>query len=79
MKCFHCGQSEMVKSTTTYYCKIGNKYIIIENVPCETCEACGEEYFSASVMEKIEAIIDSIGKGPEKVKITDYINAGKAA
>jgi hypothetical protein len=28
--------------------------LIVEDVPCEECEYCGEQYFRADVLRKIE-------------------------
>ena len=29
----------------------------IENVPCKKCDQCGEEFFTVSVMKKIDVIL----------------------
>ena len=51
MRCLACKSDTMVDATTT-------GYVIIENVPCKKCTQCGEEFFSASVVECIEQILD---------------------
>ncbi len=58
MKCFSCKSEKMLTTTETYFTRLNNCYIIIENVPCEKCQECGEIFFSANALEKIETIID---------------------
>lgn len=75
MKCFHCGKDELRADTTQYFCKLNGHYIIIENVPCEKCDFCGETYFNVSVMEKIEKFLDEITDVSNEVIIADYNKA----
>jgi len=48
----------MVDATTTYFAQVSSGYVIIENVPCKKCTQCGEKFFSASVVECIEQVLD---------------------
>lgn len=75
MKCMSCRADEMIESTTTYFAKLKNCYIIIENVPCKKCKQCGEEFFSASVVEKIDEILDKVEKIASKILIMDFQTA----
>jgi len=34
--------------------------MIVENVLCEQCEYCGEQYFNAGVLKKIEADFNAV-------------------
>ncbi|MDZ7261337.1 MAG: type II toxin-antitoxin system MqsA family antitoxin [candidate division KSB1 bacterium] len=38
--------------------KVNGELLIIENIPAEVCEQCGEYYLSAEVSEKIDAFIE---------------------
>jgi hypothetical protein len=43
--------------------------MIVNNVPCEECDFCGEQYYKAEVLKKIEKDFDEIyinGKKSEK-------------
>ena len=75
MKCLVCKSGTMIDSFETYFAKLKTGYVIIENVPCKKCEQCGEILFSASVIEKIEKLIDNIEKISSKIFIFDYNNA----
>lgn len=75
MKCMSCKADSMIDGTTTFFAQLPNCYVIIENVPCKKCEQCGEEYFSSSVMEKIEDILDKVEHIASKIFILDYHTA----
>ena len=67
-----CKAGDMRPQKTTYFTKLNNCYVIIENVPCLKCGQCGEEFLNTVVAEKIDDIIDSIEKIASKIFILDY-------
>lgn len=73
MTCMRCKNTTI--NTTTYFGKVNDFYVIIENVPCLKCPECGEAYFSLQVMDKIDGIIKNVTGVLEKVKSIDYNNA----
>lgn len=75
MKCFSCKSDTMIDAATTYFAQLPNCYVIIENVPCKKCSQCGEEYFSTSVMENIDDILDKVEHIASKIFILDYHTA----
>lgn len=75
MKCMSCKSGDMKESKTTYFAQLKNCYVIIENVPCVKCDQCGEEFFTASVAEKIDDILDGLEKIASKIFIMDYSTA----
>ena len=75
MRCLICKADEMVESKTTYFAQLGYCYVIIENVPCMKCPQCGETVFSASVMSKIDEILEKIHDIASKIFIMDYSKA----
>ena len=72
MKCLLCKADAMTDAKTTYFSQLKNCYVIIENVPCKKCSQCGEVVFTASVMEKIDDILDRIQNIASKIFIMDY-------
>ncbi|MFQ5675052.1 MAG: YgiT-type zinc finger protein [bacterium] len=40
----------------------------MNNVPCEECEYCGEQYFAANVLKKIEEEFKDIHYSGKKAK-----------
>ena len=75
MKCMACKNDGMIEATATYFAHLENCYVIIENVPCKKCEQCGEEVFSASVMERIDEILASVANLAGKVCVMEYKSA----
>jgi YgiT-type zinc finger domain-containing protein len=65
----------MKDDTSTYFAQLDNCYVIIENVPCKKCTQCGEVVYSASVMEKIDEILDSVQKIAARILVMDYSQA----
>lgn len=67
--CNFCGNKNFNKITTQYTYKHDNKFIIVDDVPCESCEYCGEQYFEAKTLKNIESEFSDIyskGKKPKK-------------
>lgn len=75
MKCVSCKYGDMKEAKTTYFSQLKNCYVIIENVPCLKCDQCGEEFFTTSVAEKIEEILERLEKIASKIFIMDYATA----
>lgn len=65
---------------TQYIYKRNNQFLIVNNVPCEECEFCGEQYFSAEVLKKIENDFEAIhisgrpGKQEIRVPVEEYVD-----
>lgn len=75
MKCLSCRNDELTETFTNYFSDAGGFYVIIENVPCRKCMKCGEVFFSASVMARIDKIIASVSSIASKIFIVDYQKA----
>jgi len=48
-----CGNKNFQEEKVQYIYRREDKMLIINNVPCEECEFCGEQYFKAAVLKKI--------------------------
>ena len=75
MNCLLCKTGTMTESASAYFAQLNGCYVIIENVPCWKCEQCGEILYKASVLEKIEDILDALEKISSKIFIVDYSSA----
>ncbi len=75
MNCLVCKNGIMQPSTDSYFAKVNDGYVIIENVPCFKCEQCGEVVYSASVIEKIDGMLEHLEKIASKIFILDYAEA----
>lgn len=65
----------MQPSMDSYFAKVNGGYVIIENVPCFRCEQCGEVVYAASVMEKIDEMLEHLEKIASKIFIVNYADA----
>ena len=52
--CSFCGNTNFKVKKVQYIYKHDNQLLIVNDVPCEECEYCGEQYFEAVVLKKIE-------------------------
>ncbi len=67
--CNFCANKNFRTKNVQYIYKHNDKYLIVNNVPCEECEYCGEQYFHAQSLKKIESDFNKIyvsGKEPKK-------------
>jgi YgiT-type zinc finger domain-containing protein len=52
--CSFCGNRNFREARTQYIYRHDGKLLLVDDVPCEQCEYCGEQYFKADVLKKIE-------------------------
>lgn len=77
--CNFCGNKNFQEKLVQYIYRHVEKMFIVDNVPCEQCEFCGEQYFKSEVLKKIEndfKLIHFSGKRPQKeisVPVEDFI------
>lgn len=76
MKCLACKSENMVNAKEAYFAEVKNHYVIIKNVPCYKCENCGEVFYTMSVTERINEILDDIelALNNSEVYVCDYTN-----
>jgi HTH-type transcriptional regulator / antitoxin MqsA len=53
--CEYCNGELRPKTVTVHYRHKG-KLVLIENVPARVCRRCGERYYEATTIEKMETI-----------------------
>lgn len=74
--CIYCKGSDLKASVTTFATTIDGITIVIRNVPCSECTQCGEVYYSTSVVENLDQMVDSILEAAKKldndVLVADY-------
>jgi YgiT-type zinc finger domain-containing protein len=62
-QCPFCGGTEFKKTVVDYLYTRGGHYLLVEGVPCEKCVFCGEEYFRAEDLKRIEDMATSLHTG----------------
>nr|VFJ45782.1 MAG: YgiT-type zinc finger domain-containing protein [Candidatus Kentron sp. DK]VFJ49106.1 MAG: YgiT-type zinc finger domain-containing protein [Candidatus Kentron sp. DK] len=69
IKCNFCGNKHSRETTVQYIYRHDGEFLIVNDVPCEQCAYCGEQYFEGKVLRRIEeefARIHIQGKRPQK-------------
>lgn len=66
--CHFCGNKNFKSTKVQYTYKHNDKYLMVEDVPCEQCEYCGEQYFEGRVLKQIEKEFNAIHSNNKKVK-----------
>ena len=52
--CNFCGKDQFKETQVQYVYRHDNLFLVVNNVPCEQCAFCGEQYYTAAVLAKIE-------------------------
>lgn len=66
--CNFCGNKNFKETLAQYIYRHDEKFLVVNNVPCEECEYCGERYFKASALKKIEKDFLKIYTSGKKAK-----------
>ncbi|MFQ5962900.1 MAG: type II toxin-antitoxin system MqsA family antitoxin [Candidatus Scalinduaceae bacterium] len=66
--CSFCGNKNSKEKRVQYIYKHNDQFLVVNNVPCEECEYCGEQYFKAEVLKKIEKNFRDIYFSDKKAK-----------
>lgn len=66
--CNFCGNKNFKIKQVQYIYKHEGKVLVVNDVPCEECEFCGEQYFEAKVLKKIENDFNEINSLKRKAK-----------
>lgn len=61
--CNFCGNKHVRETDTQYIYRHDGKMLIVNDVPCEECEYCGEQYFKAEVLKQIEDDFNQVYAG----------------
>ena len=66
--CNFCGNNKFREKHVQYIYKHDGQFLVVNNVPCEECEYCGEQYFKGKVLKKIEKDFMDIYQSKKKAK-----------
>jgi YgiT-type zinc finger domain-containing protein len=75
MKCVVCKQAETRRGATTVVLQRGGATVVINDVPAQVCENCGEEYVDGQVAEKVLAAAEASAGPGVRVEIRDHAAA----
>ncbi|MEW6103781.1 MAG: YgiT-type zinc finger protein [bacterium] len=66
--CNFCGNKNFRGRYVQYIYKHNDRFLVVNNVPCEECEYCQEQYFSAETLRKIEEDFNAVYLSGKKAK-----------
>jgi YgiT-type zinc finger domain-containing protein len=52
--------------------RVGDKYVLIRNVPVGVCKKCGTKYYAANILKTIESITCGRRKVESKIPMAVY-------
>jgi len=70
-RCEYCGGT-IVEKRVNLTRKIGDRYVLIENVPAGVCTECGTRYYTANVLKTVEEIVRGRRKAEREVLVPVY-------
>ncbi len=65
-QCNFCGNKNLSSRKVQYIYRHDGNYLFVDHVPCLQCDYCGEQYFEASVLKKIESDFQAIHYADKK-------------
>ena len=68
MICEFCGGRTTIKKVRKQHW-LNNKLYLIENAPAEVCTECGERYFSAETLDKIDEMLLQEHSVKERIEV----------
>ena len=73
MKCHRCGSEKVNEQTSDLPFKLDmHQVLIVKNVPCHICDACGETMLSDSALASIDQIIERVKATPSELDVVPY-------
>ena len=70
MRCGSCGGA-MLEGLTTDVTDVGDM-VIIRNVPCFKCTECNDIFYTATVLERLEGIIEEAKRYIQEIAVIDF-------
>jgi HTH-type transcriptional regulator/antitoxin MqsA len=68
MRCRLC-HSDMELKSITVDLRIGDKLLVVEEVPAKVCNHCGEKVFTPAVTRKLQNLVKRRRKAPRTVRV----------
>jgi len=71
MRCVFC-KGKLEDKTSAFTLELGNRIIIVKDVPSHVCSQCGEASFSDDVYRELERVVDQLRESITEVAIVNY-------
>ena len=69
--CFYC-KGTLKNDTTVHFTNLDSCMVIIKNVPCQTCEQCGEVVYSGTIIRRLEQIVKTLKNSLTEIAVVNY-------
>jgi YgiT-type zinc finger domain-containing protein len=69
MKCMLCNGS-LKKDNVKLDFWVDNELIIVEDIPADVCDQCGEKYVSAEVSKEIDNMLKNSSNAKKKIEVS---------
>lgn len=68
-KCHVCGSAQARQELVSEVFQIDGKPVLVENIPAQVCERCGEEIFSSETVEKVRKLVHGRARPVKSVQM----------
>ena len=71
--CVVCKSGQLRPGTTSQHFERAGRYILINEIPCEICSNCGEEFYGASVTRSLLNVAErALAETKEEVSLAHF-------
>ena len=70
--CRECLSNDKIETTTTLSLDLDGQTIVIKNIPCLMCRACGEKTIIDSVASRLEEIVNAVKTDRKRNRFIEY-------
>ena len=74
-KCHVCGSTNAHEELVSEVFQIDGRPVLVENIPAQVCERCGEEIFSKETVEKVRLLVHGRAKPIKSVQMDVFAYA----
>ena len=69
--CFFC-KGNLQNDITAHFANLDSCMVIIKNVPCQSCEQCGEVFYGGAVIRSLEQTINALKNSLTEIAVVTY-------
>jgi len=71
-KCEVCGNTVFRQETVDEFFRVGGEAILVEQVPAQVCDRCGEATFSREKVEKVRKMVQEHSQPTRKIEVETF-------
>ncbi len=72
-KCHVCGSNEIKQELVKETFEVDGKLVIVEGIPAQVCQRCGEITFSSETAENIRLIVNSNKQPTRSIQVDVFV------